>query len=95
MKNTDKLTTWYNQEINAFAFLKLIKEPMFSLFKVAKEPKVIFVLHIPVVGKFTYAGTPEEVMNKLDESLAENEYTHIVNVTIADEETIYIEAYSR
>ena len=95
MKNTDKLTQWYNQEINAFAFLKLVKEPINALFKVTKEPKVICRLNIPVVGKYTYTGTPQEVMNALDASLAENDRIKIVAVDIADDNTIYIEAHSR
>lgn len=84
MKNTDKLTQWYNQEINAFALLKLYKDAY-----------VKFKLNIPVVGKFTYEGTAEEVMDALDASIAENDRIHVVAFMIADVNTIYIEAYSR
>ena len=84
MKNTEKIKAYYNQEVNAFAFLKLLDG----------EQNIRVELHIPVVGVYRYEGTKAQVMDELDASIAENEYIHIVKMTIENGVPVFT-AYSR
>ena len=73
MENKEKLMMYYNQPVNAFAFLKLLKGQCIRA-----------ELHIPVVGTYYYSGLAEDVMDYLDASIAENEYMRILGMSIDD-----------
>ena len=72
MKNAEKMKMYYNQDVNAFAFLKLLDD--------GQEIRVY--LHVPVVGIYTYEGTKAEVMDRLDSCMAENDRITIVKMVI-------------